>query len=315
MKREVRVEIRQIKYFAKIVEVGGFSRAASVLHIAQPALSQQIANLEAEMGVKLLERLPTGAVVTPAGERLYRHAHSILRQIEQATQEVADSAGELVGRVALGLPMSLSSKIALPLVQFTRENYPRVLPQIFESANNLIAEMLFFSRVDMALLYGDVPNSGIRVTRTFHEELYFVAPPDIIQNGSAVSLETMLRDHEIILPAPETPLRLVFDRVARNLGLEPKIAAEAHSLDTIKSLIAAGIGTSILPWPAVESDVCEGRLSINAIASPAMSRPLSICISETVPLSRAASVVLDFVCDTLAKVMTERPPWAEPVSC
>src|SRR5580698_5477040 len=94
---------RQLRYFCKIVECGSFSRAAATIHVAQPALSQQIAELEIEMGVELLQRSARGVRATRAGEVLYREGLAILRQVEQIPSLIRSADAEIEGSVSLGI--------------------------------------------------------------------------------------------------------------------------------------------------------------------------------------------------------------------
>lgn len=108
------MQLRQLVYFVRIVEIGSFSRAAQSLHVAQPALSQQIGQLEDELDVKLLTRSVRGVTPTDAGHAIYRHAQAILRQID-ATQLIAAQAGSgPAGKVTVGLPWTIASLLGLP---------------------------------------------------------------------------------------------------------------------------------------------------------------------------------------------------------
>ncbi|MBQ1766158.1 MAG: LysR family transcriptional regulator, partial [Aquincola sp.] len=95
------MDLRQLKYFVRIVELGGLSAAAQSLHVAQPSLSQHVANLEAELGLPLLERGARGARPTPAGRRLYEQAKALLRQAGDIPALVRQEGGEVAGHVRL----------------------------------------------------------------------------------------------------------------------------------------------------------------------------------------------------------------------
>ena len=110
------MNLRRLKYFVKIVDIGSLTQAADVLHIAQPALSQQIATLEGEFRQQLLVRTKRGVTPTEAGQILYRHAQIILRQFEQAQSDVSHSGQSLSGQVSVGLaPGTAASALALPV--------------------------------------------------------------------------------------------------------------------------------------------------------------------------------------------------------
>ena len=110
------MDFRHLRSFVRIVDLGSLSRAATSLHVAQPALSQQIAKLEAQVKGQLLNRSSKGVTVTPAGQELYRFAVSILRQVNDAKSAIQDTAAMPAGRVALAFPLSLTAALALPPV-------------------------------------------------------------------------------------------------------------------------------------------------------------------------------------------------------
>src|SRR4051812_1767075 len=110
------MELRQLRYFVAIVDHGSLSRAARVLHIAQPALTQQLQQLEQELGARLLHRSAQGMLSTDAGRVFYEHAQAILKQVSDAKSAVTQSTTRPSGTVALGLPQSISGALALPLL-------------------------------------------------------------------------------------------------------------------------------------------------------------------------------------------------------
>src|SRR5690606_14007600 len=120
------MDFRQLRYFANIVESGSLAKASRQLFIAQPALSQQIAKLEAEVGRSLLNRSARGVTPTESGLALYHRACFILRQLDQALSIARQESGEVRGMVSLGLPAPTASAIGLPLVRAIREKYPSI---------------------------------------------------------------------------------------------------------------------------------------------------------------------------------------------
>src|SRR5690349_18539130 len=120
------MDIRQLRTFVRIVDLGSLSRAAGALRIAQSALSQHVAALETELRAQLLQRSTRGVTPTEAGRLLYRHAQAILQQVDDCRAAVAAQASEPTGRVAFGMPLSLVAPLALPVFQAVRAQYPGV---------------------------------------------------------------------------------------------------------------------------------------------------------------------------------------------
>lgn len=147
------MNLRRLKYFVKIVDIGSLTQAADVLHIAQPALSQQLATLEGELQQQLLIRTKRGVTPTEAGNILYMHAQTILRQCEQAHSAVNCAGQALSGQVSVGLALgSAAPGLAAKLLQVVREQHPRILLYINENFNSTLAELVSAGRMDMAVI-------------------------------------------------------------------------------------------------------------------------------------------------------------------
>src|ERR1700744_6463726 len=146
---------RHLYYFVRIVEAGSFSQAARTIHVAQPALSQQIAELEASLGVPLLQRSARGIKPTAAGQKFYHEASSILRKYENLPGLVRSSAGDTEGRVGLGMPASLSTTLVGPFIEACRAAYPKITLKFIDGDSEFLREEVEKSRLDLALAYED----------------------------------------------------------------------------------------------------------------------------------------------------------------
>jgi len=136
------MELRQLRYFVAIADHGSLSRAALVLHVAQPALTQQVRQLEEELGAQLLHRSAQGVLCTDAGKVFYEHAQAILKQVADARSAVTQSTTRPAGSVTLGFPHSISGALALPLLTATRARYPEITLQLTEELSGSLAEQL-----------------------------------------------------------------------------------------------------------------------------------------------------------------------------
>src|SRR6201990_1207859 len=124
------MRFRQLRYFCKIVECKSFSRAASTIHIAQPALSQQIHELEAVMGVELRNRTPRGVRTSEAGEALYREATALLRQLDRIPALIRSSGGVVEGSVSLGYATGCGPRVMTPILEACKKALPKVTLQL-----------------------------------------------------------------------------------------------------------------------------------------------------------------------------------------
>ena len=148
------MDIRQLRYFLGIAEAGSISAAAARLRVAQPALSQQMAKLEAELGARLMERGPRGVMLTGAGEALREHAHVVLRDLERAREAVqAEAGGPVQGNVTIGLPTTVAMVLTLSLLLAMRERHPGVALHLVESQSGHLVEWLRQGRLDVAVLF------------------------------------------------------------------------------------------------------------------------------------------------------------------
>src|ERR1700743_1380489 len=144
------MDFRQIRYFIAIAEKGGLSAASEVVHVAQPALSSQIANLEDELGVKLFERHGRGVKLTTAGSTFLRHAYVIRDQVAAAKQEVMETLPAPSGIVYAGLPMTTSHILAVPIIEHLRTSYPKVDLRIVDGMSGDVGKWLIEGRLDVA---------------------------------------------------------------------------------------------------------------------------------------------------------------------
>ncbi|MBU3738575.1 MAG: LysR family transcriptional regulator, partial [Rhodoferax sp.] len=145
------MNLRRLKYFVKVVDVGSLTQAADLLHIAQPAISQQLATLEGEVRQQLLLRTKRGVIPTEAGKVLYRHAQLILRQCDQAMVDMRATSLGLSGSVSIGLaPGTMAASLALPLLRTLRDRHPGIVPYLNENYGTTLSELVMNGRMDLA---------------------------------------------------------------------------------------------------------------------------------------------------------------------
>ena len=149
------MELRQLRYFVRVVELGSFSRAAADLDMVQSALSQQVARLEGELSARLLTRSAQGVSPTEAGIAFFREAQLTVRHADQAVRAAQDA--RLSGTVSIGLPPTVASILGVPLLHAMRERYPDVRVHLVESLSGHLANLLNARQLDLAVLYGSHP--------------------------------------------------------------------------------------------------------------------------------------------------------------
>jgi LysR family nitrogen assimilation transcriptional regulator len=286
------MELRQLRYFVAIVDHGSLSRAALVLHVAQPALTQQLRQLEDELGVQLLHRTAQGVLSTDAGKVFYEHALAILKQVADAQAAVVQSAERPSGSVTLGLPHSISGALALPLLTAIRQRYPEITLQLTEELTGNLAEQLRAGRVNLAVLLDDGQLGGFATTPLVEEELRYICRADapLGAGRDSVTLRDAL-DTTLILPGLQHGVRPRIESTARAAGLHARDVIEINSIAILKSAILAGMGATILPVAPLLAEVERGAMRALPIRDPSIARTVVLCASRNIPLTNAAAAV------------------------
>ncbi|MBS0343350.1 MAG: nitrogen assimilation transcriptional regulator NAC, partial [Proteobacteria bacterium] len=232
------MNLRRLKYFVKIVDVGSLTQAADLLHIAQPALSQQLATLEGEVGQQLLLRAKKGVTPTEAGKVLYRHAQLILRQCDQAVVDMQAASRGLSGSVSIGLaPGTLAATLAMPLLRILRARHPGIVPYLNENYGTTLSELIMSGRMDLGVLYGG-RNAvhGLLFVPLLREPLYLVGPGTMPAPAETVGLASLVK-YELYLPRSYNVVRRLVDEAVAAAGLSIRVVAEIESATTLAAVI------------------------------------------------------------------------------
>lgn len=292
------MNFKRLKYFAKVVDVGNLTQAADLLHVAQPALSQQIAILETEVKHQLLVRTKRGVSPTAAGKTLYRHAQVILRQCEQARMDMAaESSRGVSGPVSVGLaPGTAAATLGLPLIRAIRSQHPGIIPYLNENYGTTLSELIMNGRMDLAVLYGYRPVHGLSFTPLLHEELFLVGPS---ASADPIPLADM-QGIELFLPRPYNVVRKLVDENFMRAGITCRLVAEVESAMTLEAVITDGLGATILPG-SMAREIVGDRLSwCRRIVNPVITAPLTLCQSDHLPLSEPAQIVRGILLELVA---------------
>lgn len=286
------MELRQLRYFVAIVEQGSFSQAAAKVHVAQSALSHQIAQLEDELEAQLFHRSRRGAELTEAGRAFLAHAAAILRQVEDARTSVRTVAGEPRGKVVYGVPHSVSAALALPLLQAVRSRYPAIEFELTEELTGNLVAQLRTGQLNLAILFDDGQLDEFAHKLILTEALYLIGPASTrAASGDSISLRDALA-LPLILPASPHGVRPVIEAAAQRAGYgAPNVAADISSISILRTTMLAGMGQTLLPLMPVKHDLDAGLLHAVPIDSPPITRNVAICASRHIPLSAAAAAV------------------------
>lgn len=244
------MELRQLRYFVRVVELGGMGRAAQDLGVVTSALSQQISRLESELSTRLLRRSAAGVTPTDAGLAFCRQAQLALRHADDAAQ--AARQARLSGHVSIGLAPSTASVLAVPLMQALHERYPSVRLHLVESLSGNLATMLNARQLDLAVLFETESARRWSVWPLLDERLFAIARPDVPGLGRRASLRlAALATVPLLLPTGRHGLRAIVDAAFARAGQTPLVRLEIDGLAMLMDAVRAGLGATIQPGAAV----------------------------------------------------------------
>lgn len=298
------MEIRQFKYFVRIVEQGSLSRAATSLYIAQPALSQQVAKLEAELGVKLLIRSVRGVIPTDAGNAFYKQAKSLLKQLGSMHDTVVSLGNQPSGAVSVGLATSTAFVLGLPFIGAMREKLPSVRLELTESPSAYLAEMVINGRIDVGVLFINNPIKGLSAQKLVTEALFLVGQKGSLGSNDDISLEEAGK-YPLMLPSMPNSLRNQVDLAFAEKSLDYVIQTEINATHILRTAICEGMGFSIMPWSAIYTEVGRGTVDVRRVVDPEVSRDVSICVSDVLPKSYATECVCELLVETITTLATD----------
>jgi LysR family nitrogen assimilation transcriptional regulator len=290
--RRQEIELKQLRYFVRIVDLGSLSRAAGDVHIAQSALSQHVATLEREFNTPLLLRSARGVIPTEAGKQLYRHAQSMLQQAEQARASVSNCSSEPSGPVSFGMPLSLAGTFAYPIFESVWQSHPLVRLQMHEGVSGSILEWIKSGRMSLGLAFDDGNLDGLDATPVMEERLFLVlSPRSPLSRRKVVSLAEV-QQLPLIMPMPGQGVRPGLERAMVREGMVlSQVVAEANSVHLLKQAVMAGMAHSVLGWQSVADEVASGRLAAVQIVRPSVLLTTSVCMLTTSAWTQTAARV------------------------
>jgi DNA-binding transcriptional LysR family regulator len=265
------VELRHLRYFRAVAEELHFGRAAERLHMAQPPLSQQILQLERELGVTLLVRSTRKVELTPAGEAYLNRVVAILDAVDEAGAQAHRIADGVEGHLAIGCVGSATYSLLPRLVRELREQLPGVDVSIRGEmlAPAQIAALLT-GEIDLALLRPPVEQPGVLV-ETVRRDRLLVALPEghALATRDALSVSD-LRDEEFVAHAGHgrSVMSTILTAMCADAGFVPRIRHEVEETSTLVTLVSAGLGVAIVPEPTAALDiagVCYRPLTPDAL--------------------------------------------------
>ena len=287
------MELRQLRYFIRVVELGSMGRAALDLGVGTPALSQQISRLEGELSTRLLQRTTTGVLPTDAGLAFFRQAQLAIRHADAAAQ--AARQARLAGHVSIGLAPSTSGVLALPLLEAMRERYPDVRLRLVESLSGNLATLLNARQLDLAVLFETDGARRWSVLPLLDERLFVIGRRDLpgMPTGRSVRI-ARLASLPLVLPSGTHGLRAILDAAFARERCAPHVVLEIDGLAVLMDAVRAGRAATIQPGAATVRLPADEMARIELAERSARRRNLLASLSddELSPAALAARVVL-----------------------
>jgi LysR family hydrogen peroxide-inducible transcriptional activator len=279
------MNLRALQYFVKLAELQHFSKAAEACFVSQPTLSTQIMKLEEELGVQLVERIPRKVQLTAVGREVADRARHVLRDIEQIRQVARRSHDPETGTIRLGIFPTLAPYFLPHVVPGIRKRFPELKLQLAEEKTGDILRLLDNGELDAALLALPLEDDSLEIEILF-EEPFMLATPQThpLAERDSVRLED-LDGSELLLLEDGHCLRDHALEVCALAGARERVDFHATSMETLRQMVAADVGITLMPILAVKPPVAmTGSMAVRPFTSPAPSRTIALVWRRSSPL-------------------------------
>jgi len=284
------MELRSLRYFVRIAELGSITRAAAHLNIAQPALTRHVQLLEVELNVALFTRANRGVRLTEAGQKLLDSASRILRDVERTGDEIRTQGTHPSGKIIFGITPTLSPVLVPELFARVRREYPMIDLKVMSAGMVRLEEFVIDGRVDIALLTELSRSRLITSTKIAEEEMVLVTAPGRQRPGIVSGDE--LGGTPLILG---DGLRSALDALLAGRDIELQVETELNDNETIRLMVASGAGTAVLPLSSVSRECAVGLLEAHRITKKGVFRTLALGVRGNRSPSLAREAVVDTV--------------------
>ncbi|UJF31600.1 LysR family transcriptional regulator [Paenibacillus hexagrammi] len=289
------MELRQLQYFVKVARKQHVTQAAEEMHVAQSAVSRQIHLLEEELGVSLFVQKGRNLHLTSVGQLFLSRVEGILTDLERAVGEIHEFLDPEAGEIRIGFPHSLVIHLLPSVIAAFKKDHPNVKFRLRQGTYNSLIRDVSKGELDLAFI-SPFPESHDYVTGEIllTEELFAILPPNhILADYNSIRLQ-QLKDDSFVMFSEEYTLRSIVMEACVKAGFTPKIEFEGEETDTIRGLVAAGMGVSLLPSMAL----MEG-----GIMQPAKIRVTDPQVTRTVGLIRRNEQKLPLVADVFRRFL------------
>ncbi|GIM48040.1 HTH-type transcriptional regulator GltC [Collibacillus ludicampi] len=294
------MELRQLQYFIEVAKREHVTEAALALHVAQSAVSRQIANLEEELGIQLFIREGRNVRLTPVGKIFLEHVETAMKEIEKAKQEIEEFLDPERGTIRVGFTSSLAAHTLPTVISAFREKHPHVGFKLRQGAYNYLINAVIKGEIDLAFL-GPVPTNQkeIRGHIFFADKIWALLPSHhVLADRASIRLNELQNDSFVLFPDGFILRKIVMD-ACQQMGFEPQVSFEGEDIDAIKGLVAAGLGVTLLPEVTLIDNIPRETVKI-PISEPDVKRTVGVIIPNNRELPPSEKLFYEFLKDFFA---------------
>jgi LysR family transcriptional activator of glutamate synthase operon len=295
------MELRQLQYFVAVARLEHVTKAAATLRVAQSAISRQIHQLEDEIGVQLFAQKGRNLQMTPAGKLFLNRVEALLTELDRSVLEVKEFMNPEAGEIRVGFPHSLGIHVLPSVIAEYRNHYPYVKFVLKQGTYHVLIRDLIEGDIDLAFI-SPLPEGHEEVEGELllTEELRVILPPNhLLADYASVRLE-QLKDDSFVMFSEQYSLRMIVMDACQKAGFMPNIGFEGEETDTIRGLVAAGLGVSLLPEMALIETSPMMPVSIR-ISDPHILRTVGLIRRKGEKLPLVAEVFRRFLLDYFDK--------------
>ena len=301
------MNLRDLKYLVALADLRHFGKAADACFVSQPTLSTQIRKLEEELGVALVERAPRKVMLTAAGHDVVQRARRIVGEVEQMREAARRSMDPESGSLRLGVFPTLAPYLLPHVVPQLRERFPQLELLLVEEKSDVLLQHLREGKLDAALLALPLHDDQLHAELLFEEPFVFAAP---LQHALASRTEmsmSELSDETLLLLEDGHCLRDQALDVCRLSGAHERSGFRATSLETLRQMVAAGVGVTLLPALSVHEPIAQSpNIRLIPFRAPAPSRQIALAWRKSSALDGFLRTLADAI-GTLARAQLPPP--------
>jgi len=294
------MELRQIRYFVTVAEVGSLTTAAAKLYVSQPALTENIKNLEDELGGKLFYRSQKGMVLTNTGTAFLAYANSLLNLASKAASVVSDAEEKPTGAVTFMLPTSIGSLMTAELFSAASKLYPDIELRLIEFTTDFTKHIFATNLCDFVVTF-DIRNpDNLNIRPLFKEKLYLVTK--FVAEAKLSQLEfSALGEYPLMSPHKYRGIFPILTELAKNHGVELNFSTNSAPYSILLRLAEIGASNILSPYPPIDDLVKSKRISVFEIINPEIYRQLNLVWPKDKLVSNAAEKIMALTQDMIIK--------------